>query len=58
MGEIGGLLAFAEFERAIFRERQAEGIAIAKAKGRYKGRKRVLTSEQIDKARARIEAGA
>jgi len=49
--------AFAEFERAIIRERQAEGIAIAKAKGKYKGRKRVLTSEQIDKARARIEAG-
>ncbi|WP_206497651.1 recombinase family protein [Rhodococcus sp. KRD175] len=49
--------AFAEFERAIIRERQAEGIAIAKAKDKYKGRKRVLTDEQIDKARARIEAG-
>ncbi|AXY49633.1 resolvase [Rhodococcus ruber] len=49
--------AFAEFERAIIRERQAEGIAIAKAKGKYKGRKRVLTEEQIDKALARIEAG-
>ena len=49
--------AFAEFERAIIRERQAEGIAIAKAKGKYKGRKRVLTDEQIDKVRARIEAG-
>ncbi|MDV6300918.1 recombinase family protein [Dietzia maris] len=49
--------AFAEFERAIIRERQAEGIAIAKAKGKYKGRKRVLTDEQIDKARARVEAG-
>ncbi|MCT2222456.1 helix-turn-helix domain-containing protein, partial [Dietzia cinnamea] len=32
-------------------------IAIAKAKGKYKGRKRVLTDEQVDKARARIEAG-
>jgi DNA invertase Pin-like site-specific DNA recombinase len=49
--------AFAEFERAIIRERQAEGIAIAKAKGKYKGRKRVLTDEQIDRARQRIEAG-
>ena len=49
--------AFAEFERAIIRERQAEGIAIAKAKGKYKGRKRVLTEEQIDKARAHIQAG-
>lgn len=27
------------------------------AKGKYKGRKRVLTAEQVDKARARIEAG-
>jgi DNA invertase Pin-like site-specific DNA recombinase len=49
--------AFAEFERAIIRERQAEGIAIAKTKGKYKGRKRVLTNEQINKARARVEAG-
>ncbi|WP_341254591.1 recombinase family protein [uncultured Dietzia sp.] len=49
--------AFAEFERAIIRERQAEGIAIAKAKGKYRGRKRVLTDEQIGKARARVEAG-
>lgn len=31
--------AIAEFERSIIRERQAEGIAIAKAKGRYAGRK-------------------
>ena len=49
--------AFAEFERAIIRERQAEGIAIAKEKGKYTGRKRVLTAEQIDKARVRIAAG-
>ena len=49
--------AFAEFERAIIRERQAEGIAIAKKNGKYKGRKRVLTAEQIARARARIEAG-
>lgn len=31
--------AIAEFERSIIRERQAEGIAIAKLKGRYAGRK-------------------
>lgn len=31
--------AFAEFEREIIRERQAEGIAKAKAKGKYQGRK-------------------
>jgi DNA invertase Pin-like site-specific DNA recombinase len=38
--------AFAEFERAMIRERQREGIAIAKAKGVYQGRKRALTAEQ------------
>lgn len=31
--------AFGQFERAIIRKRQAEGIAKAKAKGVYKGRK-------------------
>lgn len=39
--------AFAEFERSLIRERQREGIAIAKAKGVYKGRKAALSSEQI-----------
>lgn len=38
--------AIAEFERAIIRERQAEGIAIAKAKGIYAGRK----PKEYDKA--------
>ena len=36
------LAAFAEFERSLLRERQAEGIAIAKAKGVYKGRAKAL----------------
>lgn len=35
------LAAIAEFERAMILERQAEGIAIAKRNGKYKGRKRV-----------------
>lgn len=39
--------AFGEFERNLIRERQAEGIAIAKAKGRYKGRKRSLNDDQL-----------
>jgi DNA invertase Pin-like site-specific DNA recombinase len=39
--------AFAEFERALIRERQREGIALAKQKGLYKGRKKVLSSTQI-----------
>jgi DNA invertase Pin-like site-specific DNA recombinase len=39
--------AFAEFERALIRERQAEGIAKAKQRGAYKGRKKSLTETQI-----------
>src|ERR1019366_1301264 len=30
--------AFAEFERSLIKERQREGIAIAKTKGKYRGR--------------------
>lgn len=40
--------AFAEYERAMIRERQREGIAKAKAKGIYKGRpKKVSDAERI-----------
>lgn len=49
--------AFAEFERGVIRERQREGIAQAKKRGAYKGRKRKLTAEQISVAKARIEEG-
>jgi DNA invertase Pin-like site-specific DNA recombinase len=35
--------AFAEFERALIRERQQEGITLAKTRGAYRGRKRSLT---------------
>lgn len=49
--------AFAEFERALIRERQAEGIAIAKKNGAYKGRKKSLTVDQVEEARDRIAAG-
>ena len=41
------LAAFGEFERELIRERQREGIAIAKAKGVYKGRKKALAPEQM-----------
>jgi DNA invertase Pin-like site-specific DNA recombinase len=41
------LAAFGEFERDLIRERQREGIAIAKAKGVYKGRKKALSREQV-----------
>lgn len=51
---LGGI---AEFERALIRERQAEGIAIAKKKGVYKGRKPSLSAEQIGIAKERVGAG-
>ena len=34
--------AFAEFERALIRERQLEGIELAKRRGVYRGRHRSL----------------
>lgn len=40
--------AIAEFERALIRDRQREGIEIAKKKGKYKGRPDSLTKEQIE----------
>lgn len=49
--------AFAEFERTLIRERQREGIRIAKAAGKYKGRSRKLTDEQIADARRQISDG-
>ena len=39
--------AVAEFERALILERQREGIALAKAEGKYKGRKPTLSEAQI-----------
>jgi DNA invertase Pin-like site-specific DNA recombinase len=41
--------AFAEFERSLIRERQREGIELAKKRGAYKGRKPILSEEQIVK---------
>lgn len=49
--------AFAEFERAILRERQAEGIAQAKARGVYRGRKPALTQSQAAQLSARADSG-
>lgn len=39
--------AFAEFETALRRERQMEGIAKAKAEGRYKGRPKSVDNDEI-----------
>ena len=44
--------AFAEFERNIIRQRQAEGIARAKVRGVYKGRKKTIDDNRIRKMKA------
>lgn len=48
--------AVAEFERDLIKERQREGIAIAKAKGVYKGRAPKLTTEKAQELRAKDAA--
>ena len=45
--------AFAEFERSLIRERIKEGIAIAKQKGVYKGRKPSLDAARVSELIAR-----
>src|SRR5215813_94672 len=49
--------AFAEFERALLRERQREGIALAKRRGVYRGRKQALSASQVAHLRERAHAG-
>lgn len=49
--------AFAEFERALIRERQREGIAQAKKRGAYKGRTRALTPVQASQLRDALASG-
>ena len=49
--------AFAEFERALLRERQREGIALAKQRGVYRGRKKSLSTAQVHLLRQRAQAG-
>ena len=49
--------AFAEFERALIRERQREGIALARQRGAYRGRKKSLNDEQIAELKRRVAAG-
>lgn len=49
--------AFAEFERALIRERQREGIALAKQRGAYRGRKKALAPEPATELRTRVAAG-
>ncbi len=45
--------AFAEFERSLIKERQMEGIALAKNRGVYKGRRKSLDANQITELKQR-----
>lgn len=49
--------AFAEFERSMIRRRQAEGIALAKERGVYKGRPRSISDETLETVNALVEQG-
>ena len=51
------LRAVAEFERSMILERQREGIALAKAAGKYKGRKALLSRTQAGELRERLAKG-
>jgi DNA invertase Pin-like site-specific DNA recombinase len=49
--------AVAEFERSMIHERQREGIAIAKTKGVYTGRKQQLSPQQVGELTTRVGHG-
>lgn len=49
--------AVAEFERSMLLERQREGIAIAKAEGKYRGSKPKLSEDQAREIRQRAAQG-
>jgi DNA invertase Pin-like site-specific DNA recombinase len=57
---LGILSSLSEWERAVIKSRQMEGVKIAQEKGIYKercGRKPKLTDEQIEEVKRRVEAG-
>ena len=45
--------SFAQFERELIRERQAAGIAKAKAANKYQGRKKSMTDNRIEQLKKR-----
>lgn len=49
--------AFAEFERRLIRDRQAEGIKLAKAAGKYKGRAKRVGPTELARANEEIRSG-
>ena len=49
--------AVGQFERALIKERQREGIAIAKTKNVYKGRKKALDKAEITRLKKMVAEG-
>jgi DNA invertase Pin-like site-specific DNA recombinase len=49
--------AIHEFDRALIKERQREGIALAKKRGAFKGRKKSLSQVEVAELRQQIAAG-
>src|SRR5918992_3544486 len=49
--------AIHEFDRALIKERQREGIALAKKRGAFKGRKKLLSQAEAANIHQRITAG-
>jgi DNA invertase Pin-like site-specific DNA recombinase len=49
--------AFVAFDRELIRERQREGIAIARREGKYTGRKPSLTPSRAAELRRRVALG-
>ena len=48
--------AVSTFERDLMLERQREGIALAKAKGKYKGRQSTFTDDQVEQIKSEFNA--
>ena len=49
--------AFAEFERALIKERQREGIAQAKKGDAFKGRRKSLSEAEVSRAASTDRGG-
>ena len=49
--------AVAQFERDLIKERQREGIALAKQRGAYTGRKKALIPQRVEELCARVGNG-
>ena len=54
---LGIMGSLAEWERSVIRERQLQGIAIAKSNGVYKGRKKALSETDVVELRSLVAAG-